>query len=527
MKKRIIAIALCAAVSLNGCHEKFLEEDAYSFLTPANFYTNARDAQAAVNAVYKSLYNSNGDYYGYNLLSLNEIATETTTSTLWSPADEHGRLDIWDPRVGDLPGLYTATFVIINQANAVLDNVPRIAMDETLKNRILGEAYFLRALAYFNGVRVYGDLPLLLSETKALENLQVSNAPAAQIYGQIIEDLTFAKENLPSAKTYAAADRGRAGRSAAKTLLAKVYLTRGSEPGLAQGGDYQEAVNLLREVIADGDHNLEESFAKVFDIANENNPEVIFDIQLTRVPGLGGRFTTQIATGSTRDTYSPSFATMNVEQAFYNSYAPGDQRLDATFHNTVTLLSNGNVVRYDPANPRAGGFPQDTPGFRKFVDFDRTARLNAEEPNFIVLRYADVLLMLAEGINQVNNGPTAEAYDLVNRIRRRAFGKSLAAPDAAVDLPAGLDYNGFREALLTERRKELVMEGHGWFDGMRFYDIFLDRVAAASAGGAPNQAFRPKAEISRARISDPKYRHLPIPATAIERNPNLAQPAGW
>ncbi|RIV17973.1 RagB/SusD family nutrient uptake outer membrane protein [Fibrisoma montanum] len=525
MKKISTFLALTAMLSLSSCHEQFLEEEAYSFLSPGNFYANAKDAQAAVNGVYKKFYDNDGNYYGYNMLAINELPTEAVTSILWDQSVDFGRLDTWNTRVGDVSGIYQNTYQIINRANAVLDNVPRIAMDETLKKRILGEARFLRALAYFNGVRLYGDLPLLLTETRSLDNLQVEAAPASRVYQQIIEDLTFAKDNLPSVKTYGAADRGRASRSAAKTLLGKVYLTRATVTGLAQPDDYQKAVTTLREVITDGDHALEASFAKLWDYeTNENNAEVIFDIQLTRTSGLGGRLTRQISTANTGNTYASSFQTMNVELDFYKSYNPGDTRLDVTFDNQ--FLRNGQVVKFDPANPTANGFPQDTPGFRKNVDFNRTADLDKEEPNFIVLRYADVLLMLAEALNEVNKGPNAEAYDLINRVRRRAFGKSITSPDAQVDL-TGLDYQRFRQALYTERRKELVMEAHGWFDGLRFYDIFIERVSQASVGAVPTKAERPKLVIDRSRIADPKFRLFPIPTTVIERNPNIKQNPGW
>lgn len=523
MKKYLKLTAVAVLLSLNSCHEKFLEEEAFNFLTPQNFYANAKDAEAAVNAVYRSLYENDNNYYGYNLLALAELPTEAVTTILWDRSVDHGRLDLWQTQVGDEGSLYGTTFKIVNRANSVIDNVPNIAMDETLKKRIMAEARFLRALAYFNAVRIYGDLPLVLNETTSIADLLVEAAPAARIYEQILEDLVYAKDNLPPVKTYSAAQRGRAGRSAAKTLLGKVYLTRGSMPGLAQGSDFKNAITVLREVAADGDHALVPSYADLFNYAsNENNGEIIFDIQLTRINGLGGRLTRQLATANTGSTYDNSFSTMNVELDFYKSYEPGDTRLDVTFDNS--FVRNGQVVRYDPANP--AGFPQVTPGFRKNVDFDKSANLGREEPNFVVLRYADVLMMLAEAIVKEAKAVTPEALELVNQVRRRAFGKSIATPDARIDL-AGLDYNQFLRTLLAERRKELVMEGHGWFDGMRFYDIFLDNVARSSVGANPSLATRPREMIERSRIADPKYRLFPIPTDAIERNPKIKQNPGW
>lgn len=524
MKKYLMLTAVAALLGLNSCHDKFLEEEPYNFLTPQNFYSNAKDAEAAVNAVYRSLYENDNNYYGYNLLALTEISTEAVTSILHGKTVDHGRLDLWQTQVGDEASIYSTTFKIVNRANSAIDNVPNIAMDETLKKRIIAEARFLRAFAYFNGVRIYGDLPLVLNETTSIDGLLVEATPAATIYEQVIQDLMYAKDNLPSVKTYSAAQRGRVGRSAAKTLLAKVYLTRGSTPTLAQGNDFKSAATLLREVIGDGDHALVPSYADLWDYTrNENNSEVIFDIQLTRINGLGGRLTRQLATANTGNIYDNSYTTMSAELDFYKSYEPGDTRLDVTFDNS--FIKNGEVIKFDPANPN-NGFPQETPGFRKNVDFDKSANLGREEPNFVILRYADVLLMLAEAIVKDAKAVTPEAFELVNKVRRRAFGKSLTTPDDKIDL-AGLDYNHFLRTLLAERRKEFVVEGHGWFDGMRFYDIFLDNIAQSSIGGNPNSSARPKEVIERSRIADPKYRLFPIPLDALERNPKLKQNPGW
>lgn len=520
-----ISITLACVVFASSCHDKFLEEEPYSFLTNENFYKNAKDAQSAVNAVYRSLYENNNDYYGYNLLALAEFPTNTVTSALHTANVDHGRLDVWSPVIGDEGSIYGATFKIVNRANSVLDNVPQIQMDEELKARILAEAKFLRALVYFNAVRIYGQVPLITSATREedLGDLEADEASEADIYEQVIKDLMEAKEVLPSVKTYGAIDKGRAGRSASKTLLAKVYLTRGTEPELQQAGDLQNAVDLLREVVSDADHNLEASYADLWNYeTNENNEEIIFDIQLTRIEGFGGRLTRQVATTNTGSIFANSFGTMSVEIDFYNSYEPGDLRRDVTFDNS--FVKGGQTVMYDPANPST--FPQDTPGFKKHVDFNKAARLGQEEPNFVVLRYADVLLMLAEALNELNGGPGAEAYEALNQIRRRAHGLNVNTPDPSVDI-AGMDYQGFREVLFEERQKELVLEGHGWFDGLRFYDLFTRKVAESSIGADPSRSFRPKQVIDFNRIQDPKFRHFPIPSDAIERNSKLNQPAGW
>lgn len=533
--KKILTLSLIILL-LVGCQKDFLDDQAYSVITQDNFYKTSNDALTAVNGVYEAL-KGNGMYVR-ELLWLNEIPSETVTTRL-EIGQSNSRYDTWNWEVGDLSSIYSAQYRLIERANQVIANVPRVDMLESLKSRIIGEATFLRALAYFNLVRVYGAVPLKTDPTVNFSKTSFPRTSTSDIYSFIIGDLVDVLENaeIPQTSTYGNADKGRVGRSAVLTLLGKVYLTRASDPTVAQSGDYQKAVEYLQMVVTEGDRSLLSNFADVFSMTNENNAEVIFDIQYIRQNGLGNQLTAFLPTGTTQELYQISFYDLPASLGFYKSFEDDDLRRSPTFYDKMTVKISGQTVPvyFDAeADPATGTWRRqdndelvpntiidpDVPGFRKFVDTDISARYDAEEPNYIIFRYADVLLMLAEANNEINNGPNAQAYQYLNMVRRRAFGKDINTPDPSIDY-AGLTYEDFRMAIFTERRKELVIEGHSWFDGKRFWDIYTQKVAEESIGANPDFDNRPKQVIELNEIRNDKYKLLPFSVTQMELNSEL------
>lgn len=540
MKKLLLLFVFAAFFA--GCKKDFLDDKAYSVITQDNFYKSASDALTALNGVYNALQGSG--MYEDDLLRLNEYTTEAVTSDL--TVDEiYSRIDTWRYQVGDFASIYSGQYRLIERANQVIANVPNTDMNETLRQRVIAEATFLRALGYFNLVRVYGGVPLKLTPTVDFSQTSFARASAADVYSQIITDLTGILQSnaLPLTGSYAAADKGRAGKSAVQALLGKVYLTRASDQLLAKPDDYQKAVTVLAELVADNDRALLPHYKDVFDYNKENHAEVIFDVQYLRKAGLGGNLTAFIPTTTTQELFQISYYDYLASIDFYNSFETGDTRKAVTFYDSMTVKINGNVVpvyfdatgdpsigmwrRFDDHSvvPR-GIISADVPGFRKFVDYDLAARQNAEEPNFIILRYSDVLLMLAEALNEVNGGPTSQAYEYLNMVKRRAFGKPINIPDLSIDYN-NLDKQGFRRAVYNERRKEFVLESQGWFDGKRFWDIFTARVAAESVGADPNFNLRPKKTILVTEINQDKYRLMPFSQSNLDLNKELTQNPGY
>src|SRR6478672_9194394 len=188
--KTVGALGLLA-VAL-ACNDKqFLTERPFDFIGPTNFYRNAGDALAAINGVYADFINNTGDnYYGRNFVMLVEHPTEMWTSRL-SATNERSQPDVYAIPVSHayVQSVWASAYDAINRANSVLDHVPSIDMDTTLRKRIIGEAKYLRATHYFNLVRMFGGVPLKLHETQGLDSLSLERSSAADVYTQIETDL--------------------------------------------------------------------------------------------------------------------------------------------------------------------------------------------------------------------------------------------------------------------------------------------------------------------------------------------------
>src|SRR5262245_34091569 len=265
MRKHLRALVVLGgcALGLSACSQD-LTEVPFDFVAPENFYRNEQDALAALNAAYAAFSNlpstgyTDNDYYGRQFWFLVEYPTETMTLRL-DVNNERTQPDIFRtlPDHNYIIGIWRAAYHAINRANAVIDNVPRIDMDVPLRNRIVAEAKFLRALHYFNLVRLFDGVPLHLKETKSLADATQPRATRDSTYKAIIADLTEAANVLPA--TYGTGNIGRATRGAAKTLLAKVYLQRGALGGGAPA--FQQAESWARQVVTEGTYRLLPNYA--------------------------------------------------------------------------------------------------------------------------------------------------------------------------------------------------------------------------------------------------------------------------
>jgi len=523
MNKRMTIVAALSAVTVAlACNDKkFLTEQPFDFIGPTNFYHNSGDALAAINGVYADFINSTGDdYYGRNFVMLAEHTTEMWTSRL-SATNERSQPDVYAIPLSHayVQSVWSAAFDAVNRANSVLDHVPSIEMDATLRDRIIGEAKFLRATHYFNLVRMFGGVPLKLHETVGLDSLARPRNTAQEVYAQIEQDLKEAIPVLPSSKSYTGNDIGRASRGAAKTLLAKVYLQRAGT-AVGPAADWASALAMAKQVQSDGDYSLVADYKTLFDFIggtiNERNNEVIFAIENIRAPGLGGRIGSHVAANATVPFLGASTnGSFEAESIFFASFRTDDKRRDGTF--VLSWNRGGTVVNYVPNNAATSPYASETPFPRKFLDPQMTGT-GAEEPNYIVLRYAEVLLMIAEAANEVSNGPTAEAYTAVNAVRARAGIPNLAP---------GLSHDVFRDSVFNERRWELSLEGpNGYFDSQRNWTWAKARIEQSMKFARSNSSKFPKA--NNTPIND-KYKLMPIPQRALDLNPALRghQNPGW
>ncbi|MBD0255644.1 MAG: RagB/SusD family nutrient uptake outer membrane protein, partial [Cytophagales bacterium] len=418
MKTKFIALAsLLLLATLPACKKDFLELAPQSEVSAVNFYKTADDVRAAVNGVYASL--QSGDQYYGSLIFLLENRSDNVFDA--NPGGNAGReysLDFFFETADNalLQRTWASFYNGIYRCNAVLSSIDAIAMDATLKEQYKAEMRFIRALNYFHLVRMWGDVPLVLTTITPLEAYKLGRTPTAEVYAAIEEDLRFAAATLPA--TYPPAEAGRATLGAAKSLLGKVYLTEKK---------FSAAAGILSEVVASGTYRLIDKVADVFSVGNENNAELIFAVRFSKTIAGEGH--------GLHPVYD--ILNLNLDPALLAAYAPTDQRRELL--NTTRI--SGNIAAVN-----------------KFYDvpFNNTIYGN----DFPVLRYADVLLMRAEALNEEGYSAGGEAFDRLNQVRTRAG----ATPYTAADLP---DQARFREAVYLERRLELPLEQHRWYDLVR------------------------------------------------------------
>ena len=456
-----------------------LEQTPEASFTPTNFYRNADDAKAALSTVYDPLNSSN--LYGQIMWIIQDQATDDAEwgngrSTANQPKNDLDKYT-FTPATGTFQSLWTTVYQAINRANTVITRVPGIAMDEKLKAQYVAEAKFMRGFYYFTLVRLFGGVPLQLAETTSLENLNAPRASVEDVYKQTIQDFTEAESVLPV--SFTGIDRGRATKGAAKAFLSKVYLTR---------QEWAKASTKAKEVIDLGVYDLWATFGEAFLLTNKNGKEAVFEMQ-----ALGGG----VGEGSLMQGYMrPNFDRVNgvagfgddpVTENLYKAFSPTDKRRDVT----IKLYSASTT----PAAPASVVFP----GY-VYKYLDPTATGNGDGANnYPIIRYADVLLMYAEALNEQAAG-NAEAYSAINRIRKRA---------GLADL-AGLTQAQFRDAVLLERRFELAFEGHRWYDLVR-----TKRLISAM------QAQNPTIKVEE------RHYLLPIPQTERDVNLSLDQNPGY
>ncbi|MFV5683817.1 RagB/SusD family nutrient uptake outer membrane protein [Flavobacterium sp. GB2R13] len=447
MKKTIITFLLSASL-LISCTD--LEVTPTSFITKENFFKTQDDATASVTAVYASLNIEPGEQslFGRNLYFLTDMASDYAAAGVSATNPQVRALSslTHDATSDRIQLAWRQIYNGINRANVAIDNIPNVQGPDVVKTRLINEAKFIRGLLYFQAVRLWGGVPIVLHEPTSInvESLKSNRASVDAVYAQIISDLKDA-ENLPS--TYTGANVGRATSGAAKAILAKVYLTR---------KDWPNAILKAKEVINGGyGYALFENFADVFNKTKKNGKEHIFSVQFEpNQAGNGSSGSTFQATSFTGFTATEPADIISDVALFYDIYATGDTRRDVSY--TKQLLN--------PATGTLYTFPK--PIFSKYLDVTNLAAPGNLAINFPIIRYADVLLSLAEAINE-KDGATTESLELVNQVIRRAFGKPIFTPDLTVDL-IGLTTFQLREAIREERKKEFVQEGQRWFDLVRW-----------------------------------------------------------
>jgi hypothetical protein len=490
-KTNITTLSFVLILLLSAGCKKYLDKVPLDTINSSNFFKDSTDAINAINAAYQplqrpKLYNLRmwtSDIFAGNSVvgaggGTDGIETVQEANFTTDPSNQ-GVLDLYR---GPYPGIL--------YCNEVIQNVPGIKMDTTLRNRIVGEAKFLRANYYFILVRYFGDVPLITVPQTPEDNLYPARTPKDKVYAQIIQDLKDAIILLPPRESYSGADVGRASKGAAVGTLAKVYLTL---------GEYAKVVPLCQEVTSLG-YRLDANYADNFDPAKKNGPESLFEVQYSGNTTYG--FFDDLNQASWTSTFMGPRNTTFVggaygwnqpTQEFVDSYEPGDKRKDLTILYQGCPDFNGN--KYLSSYSTTGY------NVRKFlVPTSVSPQYNTSNEDFPVLRYADVLLMQAEAMNELGQTTAAEAP--LNLVRERA-----GLPDIH-----GQSQSDMRNTILHERRMELAFEGDRWFDLIRVnqgqYGLdFLHSIGKTNA--------------------TTKNLLMPIPQVEIDANKNLTQNPGY
>ncbi|MDB5247153.1 MAG: RagB/SusD family nutrient uptake outer membrane protein [Segetibacter sp.] len=504
MKIKIL-IAGLALTTFASCKKDFLDIAPETFISSNNFFKTQNDFTQAVNATYaplRNVYNSayimgemrsDNTHYIYNNTNRGNLVREEIADFIDNPTAE------------PVATKWTFNYRIIAYANEVLARIDAATFDENVKKNLKGQELFLRSLAYFDLVQYFGDVPLVLTPTagSADEIIGVrstlARTPKAEVYAQIIKDAKEAATLLPNK---AAQEKGRATSGAAQTLLGNVYVV------LKQWADAETA---LRAVVNSTQYSLLSDYAAFFVPSNKNNAESVFEVQYQQGNlGLQSSFAYVFMPNLTNLSPITGFTFNNQNTGGWNipsenilaAYATGDKRKGASIADGYTVNSAFVAQPY----------------VKKYLHLPLPAP-NGSSPNtdenWPVYRYAEVLLFLAEALNE--QGKSNQALPYLNLVRDRAFGAGAATITTT-------DQVQLRDIILNERRFELAFENKRWLDLVRTGKA----VPVMSAYGAALKTSGKYPNLVSSTYNVTANRLLfPIPFNEILVDPKLIQNPGY
>lgn len=481
---KLLAVTATIVLLAPSCKRSFLDVPPQGQQPGEQFWKDEADATKAVNAMY-------GNLREWKQVAFAAIAIESLGSDdaeKGSDPSDATFLNKFDnftatSTEGQILDFWNGQYQEINLTNQVIDNVPNINMDASLKARYIAEAKFLRAYSYFRLVRAFGDVPLRLSTPKNAAEYNIPRTPKAQVWAAIETDLRDAAAVLPV--SYPASQVGRATKGAALALHAKVAMYQKK---------WADVLALTNQVMTMG-YSLFPNYEQQFRIQNENNQESIFEIQASYVAGncdLSNSQYSQVqgVRGVARGGWGFNVPTTDLSASFDTN----DPRRDATIIFRGETTPQGDAIPVTVANPMYNQ--------KSYVPFGHPTNQNCNEgseQNIRVIRFAEVLLMNAEAANELGN--QTQARQSLNLVRARARGGNPAIlPDVTTNDQAQL-----RLAIWNERRWELGME----FD--RYFDVIRQGRAA--------QIFGPKGWTQKYEVWPIPQNEIDISAGVLTQNP--------
>ena len=543
--KKLIFLLLAVPLLLNQSCKKALTETPYSFLSPSNFYTDSSDAIAGVNGIYSQFWSWGLMYQSYWLIDLDCDHADGADWFLGNigagnPSAFWGINDIWSDH-----------YVMISRANAVLSNIQGLnSIGTDLKNRLIGEARFLRGWAYFDLVRIYGQVPVHLKTVQDGDSPNMPKSSVADVFGVVIDDFRAADSLLYPAGDPRSGEVGRVNKAIAQSFLAKAYITMasGALSGASltvQGGPDNGQYTYTKDVVAGyeafnsaalfdsarayalavingGAYSLFPDFMDTWQISNRNLNENMWEIQ-----ALAGNTSLETDLYYYFSASQPSYSGVGavwMTDNHYNEYEHADARIrEGVAHQYMVnygQVQYPNWIYYPQEDSSL--YEKDAAGNTYMYSgtyYDRAYTMKysyvtnpgtANSDNYIpMLRYSEVLLLYAEAENEVN-GPTSSAYQYLNMVRTRS-NASPATP--------GLSQQAFRSLVFAERGRELTLESQRRYDLLRWgvYLQVMNKLGVVQQGND---------QISKVRSS--RNLLFPISTDEIDANPSLGgNNPGW
>lgn len=525
--KYIIGVGL--AVGLAACDD-FLVEKPQTAFEKEGIYNTVGSANAVLAGAYSTL--AEYDYFGFNYFHVLNVTSGMGVSI--KDNDKSLTAMNIEPTNTNMTKMYIGMYKTIRVANDIIEGMKTSTISaEAEKNRIAGEAYLMRGMTYFNLVRLFGKVSLVTMPPVSYGDAQEPRAEVADIYTQIISDLTEAYGKLPLPADKVA---GHPHKYAAQALLAKVYLTMA---GNEEGSEYwQKAYNAALDVYTNGGYKLV-TLDKLYGSANKNNEESIIEIQFSGSVNDGRMTETTFPSGHSLMSNLPakgkSWGKTRPTQRAFDQFEKGDPRRDFSFvHTEYTTLfpreGKPDKIALYPLLKKGKGQDyinkdSEYPAWKKYADPTLVTATNAD---FVYYRYADLLLVLAEAANEIGEDAMPYLKMVLDRARDvNGDGSVDPVTEISPKDPTATDKPALREFIFRERLKELTGECDEWYTVRRRGAEYLKKIMEehnariAELYGDKNMPVVYVYNVSDENVN--KNLLMPIPADEINRNETIGQ----
>lgn len=538
MKTLKYILLSCTMIAFTGCDD-FLVETPKTSIEKEGVYNSLSSAKAALAGCYASMAGYN--YTGFNYFHVLNVTSGMGVSIKANDVNLT-TMNILPTDV-NMTNAYNGMYETVRVANDIIDGMAESKItNEAEKNRITGEACFMRGLTYFNLVRMFGKVSLVTRPVTNYAEAQVPRAEVSKVYEQIISDLEAAYDMLPLP-----ADKveGHPHKYAAQALLAKVYLTMAGNDETSEY--WQKAYDAALDVYQNGQYKLVRPYEKLFGSPNKNNEESIFEIQFSASVNSGRTTETTFPVGhelmSNIATQGKSWGKTRPTQLAFHQFEEGDPRREASFvygqyTNIFEANANKKTVLLFPTTKKDGTKNKMTykqgdseyAAWKKYYDPTMTA--TASNANFVFYRYADLLLVLAEAANEIGSADAATYLNEVLNRARDANGNGIIEEDEVYPLPfEESDKAAMRERIFRERLKELTGECDEWYTVRRRGAEYLKKImeehnAYVDEWYASQEITALPKFVYKYKVTDETVKKnllFPFPADEINKNEHIGQ----